>query len=66
MRRPRPSEFDDGDGNGVDYDAYEEKMDDYADAQRDEMIDRQLMEEEEEDENSNNSNSTDSSNSSRM
>lgn len=35
MRKPKPSEFDTGDGNGVDHDAYDDKMSEYEDAERD-------------------------------
>ena len=35
MRKPKRSEFDEGDGNGIDHDAYDEKMSEFEDAERD-------------------------------
>ncbi len=47
MRMPHPKEFDQGDGNGVDYEAYEEAMGDYEDAERDKELDEFFEKEEE-------------------
>ena len=34
MRKPKPSDCDPGDGNGPDWDCYDEAMGDYEDAER--------------------------------
>ena len=41
MRRPKLSEFDDGDGNGPDFETYTERMGDYEDAERDRQIEEE-------------------------
>ena len=47
MRRPKLNEFDDGDGNGPDFEAYTERMGDYEDAERDRQLEEQWTREEE-------------------
>lgn len=41
MRRPKPSEFDQGDGNGIDYDTYDERMSEFEDTMYQEHKDRE-------------------------
>jgi len=43
MRKPKLSEFDDGCGN-IDYEAYDETMDDWGDMAYEEARDRQMEE----------------------
>ena len=47
MRRPKLNDFDDGDGNGPNYEDYCDAMDTYADEQRDDAIERAWEQEEE-------------------
>ena len=42
MRKPKRSEFDQGDGNGIDHDAYDEKMSDFEDAERDRQLEEKF------------------------
>lgn len=42
MRKPKLIDFDEGDGNGPDYEAYEDMMDHYGDVTRDEEYDREM------------------------
>ena len=46
MRRPKLSEFDDGDGMGPDYEEYCERMGDYEDSERDRQLEEQWEHEE--------------------
>ncbi len=41
MRRPKPSDFDPGNGDGIDYKEYEDMMSQYEDSERDRQIEEE-------------------------